>query len=87
MGNFNKQMDLSISWLKKLKDNFYSKFEKIEKSYGSSSIFEFKNCIRNGGNGSKMSSLCGTVFKKVGVKISIVHGELSDELAQKIPGC
>ena len=56
----------------------------IEKVDGSK--FEEKKWQRPGGGGGLMSVLKGDIFEKVGVNISTVHGEFTEELRKSMPG-
>ncbi len=85
------QKELSSKWFKILRDNLRVAFEDIEQEFAKDrditpGKFEEKTWDRNGGGGGVMSSMRGNVFEKVGVNISTVHGEFSEEFRKKIPG-
>ncbi|PIR31671.1 MAG: oxygen-dependent coproporphyrinogen oxidase [Alphaproteobacteria bacterium CG11_big_fil_rev_8_21_14_0_20_44_7] len=69
-------------WFAELRDKICIGFEKID---GEGS-FERKKWTRPEGGGGEMSVMKGRVFEKVGVNISTVHGEFSEEFRKQIPG-
>lgn len=73
-------------WFTDLRDKICSEFEKIELEYGSSAKFTRSPWQRQNGGGGVMSIMYGQVFEKVGVNISKVHGEFSEEFSKQIPG-
>lgn len=85
------QKELSSEWFEILRDDLRTVFENIEQEFaGNRNItpgrFEEKAWERKGGGGGVMSVMKGNVFEKVGVNISTVHGEFSEEFRKKIPG-
>ena len=81
----------SLKWFRDLRDNIVKTFEQIENEARSDSIlpeakFERKNWVRDGGGGGEISIMRGHIFEKVGVNISTVYGELSEEFRSNIPG-
>ena len=82
---------ITSEWFENLRDNLCAAFEEIEVEYAKQKNlqpgkFERKTWDREGGGGGVMSVMRGNVFEKVGVNISTVHGEFSEEFRKKIPG-
>ena len=84
----NKKM-IASSWFTDLRDEICASFERIEKNQFNNNQninFHKKKWERNGGGGGVISVMKGNVFEKVGVNISTVHGEFSEEFRSQIPG-
>jgi len=85
--NFKKEM--AKRWFTDLRDEICVSFEGIEKQFSKDNkkiIFEKKSWDRDGGGGGTISLMKGNVFEKVGVNISTVYGEFSEEFRKQIPG-
>ena len=81
------------SWFAELRDQLCSVFEEIEQELSSGpnvgllqGRFEREIWHREGGGGGEISLMRGRVFEKVGVNISTVEGEFSEEFRKQIPG-
>ena len=80
-------------WFEKLRDNICGAFEIIESEAKDSPLsdqpsghFQRKNWTRDGGGGGQISVMHGRVFEKVGVNISVVHGQFAEDFRAQIPG-
>lgn len=78
-------------WFTDLRDQICQEFEKIEFEYSKAKNLQPGKFIRSpwdraGGGGGVMSVMRGNLFEKVGVNISTVFGEFSEEFSKKIPG-
>ena len=81
----------AADWFKSLRDQICTAFEAIEQNFidiegAEPGRFEFKSWERPGGGGGTIGKMTGRVFEKVGVNISVVHGEFSEQFAKEIPG-
>jgi coproporphyrinogen III oxidase len=78
----------AAAWFAALRDRICGEFETIEDEFagGPSARFERSDWSRPGGGGGTMAVMKGRVFEKVGVNVSIVHGEFAPEFRAEIPG-
>jgi coproporphyrinogen III oxidase len=73
--------DEAKAYFRDLRDRICAAFQALD-----TGTFVRTDWARPGGGGGEMSLLKGSVFEKVGVNFSEVHGELSDEFRGQIPG-
>ena len=81
----------AAEWFRSLRDDICQAFEQIEDNATldtdkTAGRFERKKWDREDGGGGEMSIMRGRVFEKVGVNISSVHGEFSENFRKEIPG-
>ncbi len=86
----SEQKELSSAWFATLRDEICASYEAIERDMGSDASFERTPWEKGAqdmlqGNGV-VSLMKGEVFEKVGVNISVVHGEFSEKFRKEIPG-
>ena len=98
MSSIKDQKEIARNWFVELRDEICKTFEAIEDSVdGAKEImamapghFIRKNWKRpdgrKNGGGGVMSIMRGRVFEKVGVNVSTVYGQFSDQFKDSIPG-
>jgi len=93
-----EQKQQAVAWFQHLRDLICSEFETIEDELdriecaglaaGRFKRQKWQRPTENGspGGGGETSVMTGRVFEKVGVNISTVYGQFSEEFRQQIPG-
>jgi coproporphyrinogen III oxidase len=78
----------AAEWFAALRDRICGEFETIEDEFAgeSSARFVRSDWQRPGGGGGTMAVMKGRVFEKIGVNVSVVHGEFAPEFRAEIPG-
>jgi coproporphyrinogen III oxidase len=88
----NDRRDAAAQWFAALRDRICVEFEAVEDELagdshgGPGARFARNDWERPGGGGGTTAILKGRVFEKVGVNISVVHGEFAPEFRAEIPG-
>jgi coproporphyrinogen III oxidase len=75
------QQQQAEKWFKEMRNLMVGAIQKVDRS-----TFQEKEWQRPGGGGGLMSILKGDIFEKVGVNISTVYGEFSEEFRGSMPG-
>jgi coproporphyrinogen III oxidase len=86
--------DNAAQWFAVLRDRICGEFETIEAEFAGKSGARFARTEwrrpsggdQSDGGGGTMAIMKGAVFEKVGVNVSVVHGEFAPEFRKEIPG-
>lgn len=81
-----EQKTAAETWFRTLRDHICAAFEAIEREAGSDAAFTLSPWSREEGGGGEIGMMKGTIFEKVGVNISTVTGEFSEQFRREIPG-
>ena len=80
----------ATAWFRRLRDQICAEFEAIEAElpHSEKPAGRFTRTPWNhaNGGGGEISLMKGRVFEKVGVNISVVHGQFSEQFRHEIPG-
>ena len=81
MQDMELKKETASNWFRTLRDDFCKTFQDLDNS-----TFKRKKWNHKGSGGGEMSIMKGDVFEKVGVNISTVSGQFSEEYRIKIKG-
>lgn len=88
--SFDEKKSLATAWFGDLRDRICTEFETIETELTGSDApvgkFVRTPWSRPEGGSGEISIMKGRVFEKVGVNISTVHGQFSEQFRHEIPG-
>ena len=76
-----EQQNKAEKWFQELRNQMVGAIQNLD-----GSAFMEKKWERPGGGGGLMSMSKGNLFEKVGVNISTVYGEFSEEFRESMPG-
>jgi coproporphyrinogen III oxidase len=80
--------DAAAQWFAVLRDRICAAFEAIEDEFSGATGARFvrSDWQRAEGGGGTTAIMKGRVFEKIGVNVSVVHGEFAPEFRSEIPG-
>lgn len=89
MMSLSDKQAAASGWFRQLRNDICTAFEAAEADLGGEGAagkFQRTPWNHPQGGGGEMSVMKGRVFEKVGVNISTVHGEFSEQFRKEIPG-
>jgi coproporphyrinogen III oxidase len=92
MSELESQKERAKSWFDQLQASIVAAFEALEDEAplalypGRVGRFELKPWVREAGGGGRMGLLRGRFFEKCGVHVSLVHGPVTAQMAEIMPG-
>ena len=92
MTDLDDQKERAKAWFETLQTKLAAAFEQLEDEApealypGPPGRFELKPWVREGGGGGTMGMLRGRFFEKCGVHVSLVHGPVTRQMAEIMPG-
>ena len=91
MIELDDQQQAARTWFESLRTRICTEFEAIEREAGSDATFTYipwdrEEADGSHGGGGVRGQMNGSIFEKVGVNVSTVHGRFSPEFAASIPG-
>ena len=79
--NLDSKKKEASDWFRSLRDDFCKTFEDLDSNKFTRKLWDHK-----GSGGGEMSIMRGEVFEKVGVNISTVSGEFSEDYREQVKG-
>ncbi len=84
-----EKKQLATAWFRELRDRICSKFEHIEHNNGHKSSFNRESWLKEAHEmtqgGGEIALMQGSIFEKVGVNISVVHGTFTEKFQKEMP--